>query len=78
MVTKVAIVRVNMRIRRCGFRRFRMRETTMLLQIRTKMTLRLMVRAGFSAAVTASVGHIPSSSLKTGFSRHRPASSVFL
>jgi len=78
IVTKVAIVSVNIRIRRCGLRRLRIRLTTMLLHRSTKITLRPIVKAGLTAAVTASVGHIPNSSRKTGFSRHSPANSVCL
>ncbi len=44
-----------------------------LLQTSTKMTHSPMVRAGFRAAVTARVGHMPRIMRKTGFSRHRPA-----
>ncbi len=78
IVTKVAIAKVNIRIRRWGFRRFLIRQTTMLLHSSTNMTLSPIVRAGFTAAVTASVGHIPRRSLKTGFSRHSPARKVWL
>ena len=76
MVTNVAIVSVNMRILRCGFSKFLIRLTTMLLQIITKMTQSPIVNAGLTAAVTASVGHIPSSSRKTGFSSQSPIMNV--
>jgi len=78
IVTKVAMVRVNMMIRRCGRRRFRIRLTTRLLQISTKITLRPMVRAGLTAVVTASGGHMPIKSRNVGFSSHSPAKRVFL
>ncbi len=76
IVTKVDIVSVNIRILKWGFSRFRIRLTIILLQSRTKMTQSPIVKAGFTAAVTASVGHIPSSRRKTGFSRHKPAMNV--
>ena len=70
------MVNVNIRIRRCGLRRFRIRLTIILLQKSTKITQHPIVKAGLTAAVTANVGHIPKSSRKTGFSRHNPANSV--
>jgi hypothetical protein len=78
IVTNVDIVKVNINIRKCGLSSFRIRLTTMLLHTSTKITQSPIVKAGFSAAVTASVGHIPSSSRKTGFSRHNPARNVCL
>jgi hypothetical protein len=50
----------------------------MLLHSSTKITLQPIVRAGLTAAVTASVGHIPNSSRNTGFSFHRPVMKVWL
>ncbi len=76
IVTKVAIVSVNIKMRRCGFSRFRIRLTTILDHRSTNITLRPIVRAGFTAAVTAKVGHIPRSSRRTGFSFQIPAAKV--
>ena len=78
MQQKVAIARANIMMRRCGFNRFRITDTTILLQKSTKITQQPIVKAGLTAAVTASVGHIPRSSLKTGFSSHRPTKNVCL
>src|SRR4030065_201429 len=72
MVTKAAMVRVNTRIRRCGFKRPRMRLTMMLEQMSTKAVAAAMVTAGFMALVTASVGHIPRGVRELGFSGSTP------
>ena len=60
-VTKVAIVRVNTTIRRWGLSRCRIRLVMRLAQIRTNAVAATMVMAGFMAAVTAKVGHMPRS-----------------
>ena len=60
MVTNVAMVSVNTRIRRCGLSSPRMRLVTMFAQISTNATAPAMVMASFMPLVTASVGHMPS------------------
>ncbi len=60
MVTNVAIVSVNTRIRKCGLRKPRIRLTITLAPISTAAVAAAIVMAGFMPLVTAKTGHIPS------------------
>jgi hypothetical protein len=71
-VTNVAITTVNVAMRTCGGTIFLIRDITTEVEHKTNITANPMEAPFTKEVVTASVGHIPRSCLKIGWSLHRP------
>ena len=72
MVTKVAMMMMKLVMRTSLGIHFRRLETRMLEQTSTKVVAEAIARLLMAVLVTASAGHMPSTAMKTGFSRQSP------
>ena len=78
MVTKEAITTMNAGIRTLDGMKLRRSEMTRLEQTSTNAVASPMPRPLSTLVVTASVGHMPSTSRKVGFSVMMPLKNIFL
>ena len=78
IVTKVAMMSTNAGMRTLSGMTFRKRETNTLEQISTNVTAAPMPIPFIASVVSASVGQVPSTSLKVGFEVITPSTAIFL